>query len=135
MNKIKSIIDIARRNVSRTVNNEPIVSIPVIMIMILIIYALIWTQEKFSKRKENQIRIIEEDDEPIDIETLSKLGISLFWCWFNVIIDIIHYLLFCDFSIEFQIIYTINHIVPKVSVNWESFLLKSHFTCFKIIYC
>jgi hypothetical protein len=47
--------------------------IPVIMIINLIIYALFKIKEKLSKRKEQQIGITEEDDEPVDIETLSKL--------------------------------------------------------------
>lgn len=46
--------------------------IPVIMIMILIIYGFIQIKEKFFKKNNEQIEII-EDDEIIDIETLSRL--------------------------------------------------------------
>lgn len=46
--------------------------IPVIMIVILIIYALIRVKEKLSMRKEKLQEKIEEGDEPVDIEKLGK---------------------------------------------------------------
>ena len=42
--------------------------IPTIMIMILIIFALIRIKERFFNRKEKQAEIIDEKDEPLDIE-------------------------------------------------------------------
>lgn len=46
--------------------------IPVYMIMALIVYFAFVIKEKFFKRKDEQIDILEEDEEPLDIEQLSK---------------------------------------------------------------
>jgi hypothetical protein len=46
--------------------------IPVYMIMALIVYFASMIKEKFFKRKDEQIDILEEDEEPLDIEQLSK---------------------------------------------------------------
>ncbi|MEQ8156923.1 MAG: hypothetical protein ABRQ25_18960 [Clostridiaceae bacterium] len=59
--------------VSNTLN-----MIPILMIVILIIYNFARIKEKFFIRKEKQIIIMEEDEEPVDIETLSKLEKVIF---------------------------------------------------------
>lgn len=46
--------------------------IPVLMLMILIIYAFFQVKEKFLRRKENHTEIIEDNEEPINVETLGK---------------------------------------------------------------
>lgn len=46
--------------------------IPITMILMLITYAFNRIKEKFSERKNKQIEIIEEDNEAVDIEALSK---------------------------------------------------------------
>ncbi|MGH4118633.1 hypothetical protein [Clostridium sp.] len=49
--------------------------IPIIMIIILFVYLSFVIRDKFFEKKEKQLEIIEdeEDEEPLDIETLSKL--------------------------------------------------------------
>ena len=47
--------------------------IPIIMIGILFVYLLLVMKEKFVERKEKQLEILDEDEEPIDIETLNKV--------------------------------------------------------------
>jgi hypothetical protein len=47
--------------------------IPIIMIGILFIYLLLVMREKFVERKEKQLELLDEDEEPIDIETLNKV--------------------------------------------------------------
>ena len=47
--------------------------IPIIMIGILFIYFLLVMREKFVERKEKQLEILDENKEPIDIETLNKV--------------------------------------------------------------
>ena len=59
--------------------------IPVIMIMILIMYALIRVKEKLSRRKEKRQEKIEEDDELVDIEKLGKLEKFFFKLINNII--------------------------------------------------
>ena len=52
--------------------------IPITMILMLIAYVFVRIKEKFSERKNKQIEIIEEDNEAVDIETLSKLDKFLY---------------------------------------------------------
>ncbi|MDF2883583.1 MAG: hypothetical protein K0R54_4140 [Clostridiaceae bacterium] len=52
--------------------------IPVIMIMVLIIYALFSIKERYLKKNEKHIGITIEEENPVDIETLSKLERFLF---------------------------------------------------------
>lgn len=59
--------------VSNTLN-----MLPVLMIMLSIIYAFIRIKDKFFNRKNKQTVIIEENNEPLDIETFSKLEKFLF---------------------------------------------------------
>jgi hypothetical protein len=46
--------------------------ISVYLIMILIVYFAFVLKEKFFKRKDMQEELLEQDDEPLDMETLSK---------------------------------------------------------------
>lgn len=63
--------------VSGGLNTIPIFMI-MIMIVILFIYVFFRIQEKFFERKEKQIIIIDEEDGPVDMETLNKLQKLLF---------------------------------------------------------
>lgn len=62
--------------------------IPVSMIIILIIYVFIAIKDKFSKKKEERVEIIEEEDEPVDVDNPGRLG-KLIYKLLNKILE--HY--------------------------------------------